>query len=354
MKTPLRMVIAGLVLFLAVTTAVSWLVYATLERDVGGTTAAYSADFTDVFGLREGDDVRMAGVRVGRVRTIELLPDSKARVNFDVLSDQELRGDTEAAIFYQNVVGQRYVDLRLGTNGDSRRLPAGSVIPVERTVASFDVGKVLNGYQPLFATIDPKAADQISAAAIQALQGDSTAWATLIDQTGKLSETFAGRDALLADMIAGLDRVFATLAGQNANLDQVLVDTRDMVSTLNARRPELIASMGSLSRVTRQLAAITDEVDPPLQEMIRRQPGFASHLVGIEPQLAFAGANLPALLKGLARVTNEGAYANIYTCDLNALGFFPGLNDVIPIIVDAATPGNKAQHTPRCRNMSNG
>ncbi|MGH3644668.1 MAG: mammalian cell entry protein, partial [Mycobacterium sp.] len=55
-----------------------------------------------------------------------------------------------------------------------------------------------------------------------------------------------------------------------------------------------------------------------------------------------------------ARLTNEGAYASAYACDLNATGFFPGLNDVVPIIVDAATPGNKAWYTPRCRNMGNG
>jgi phospholipid/cholesterol/gamma-HCH transport system substrate-binding protein len=39
-------------------------------------------------------------------------------------------------------------------------------------------------------------------------------------------------------------------------------------------------------------------------------------------------------------------------CDANFLGFFPGLNDVVPIIVNAATPGNKAQFTPRCRNTA--
>ena len=71
-------------------------------------------------------------------------------------------------------------------------------------------------------------------------------------------------------------------------------------------------------------------------------------------QLAFTGANLPLLLKALARMTNEGAYGNTYSCDLNATGFFPGLNDVTPIIVNAATPGNKAQYSPRCRNMANG
>jgi len=344
----------GLAAFLVVTSVMSYLVYSTLEREVSGATTAYSAEFTDVFGLRDGDDVRMAGVRVGRVMNIDLLPDSRAKVNFELQNDQKLLGNTEASILYQNIVGQRYVDLHLGETGDPTPLPAGIVIPVDRTVPSFDVGVVLNGYEPLFATIDPKAADQISSAAINALQGDSASWATLVDQTGKLTDTFAGRDQLLGDMITGLDRVFGTLASQNDNLDKTLANTRQMVSTFNARRPELLDSMGSLSRVVRQLSAVTSEVNPSLQALITREPGFAAHLVTIEPQLAFAGANLPNMLKGIANVTGEGAYINAYSCDFNIFGFYPGLNDATPIIVDAATPGNRAKHTPKCRNVGNG
>ena len=155
-------------------------------------------------------------------------------------------------------------------------------------------------------------------------------------------------------MITGLDRVFGTLAQQNDNMEKTLSNAQEMVGTFNARRPELVSSMGSLSRVVTQLSAVTNEVNPALQELITREPGFAAHLVSVEPQLAFAGANLPKMLKGLARITNEGSYLNIYVCDLNALAFFPGLNDVTPIVVNAATPGNNAKHTPKCRNMANG
>lgn len=347
----------GLALFLVVTSVMTWLVYATLQRQVTGETTEYAAEFTDVFGLREGDDVRMAGVRVGRVSKIELggeLGAKTARVDFALQNDQKIQGNTEASILYQNIVGQRYLDLRLGKVGDSATLPGGSVIPVERTVPSFDVGIVLNGYEPLFATIDPKAADQISKAAVEALSGDTAAWATLVDKSGKLTETIAGRDELLGDMITGMDRLFGTLSQQNGNIEQTLNNAKQMVVSLNARRPELVSSMGSLSRVVRQLGAVTNEVNPALQALITREPGFAAHLVTIEPQLAFMGANLPKLLKGIARVSQDGAYLNVYTCDLNALGFWPGLNDVTPVVVNAATPGNQAQHTPKCRSMANG
>ncbi len=348
-----RGALVGLSLFMVVAVALTWLVYVTLRRDIGGRTAPYAAMFSDVFGLREGDDVRMAGVRVGRVQKIELQGD-QAKVSFVVQSDQQVLGTTVASVTYQNIVGQRYLGLSLGSIGDPGPLPPGSVIPVGQTDPSFDVGTLLNGYEPLFSVLNPRDADNLTKGVLQSLQGDQAAITTLVEQTSALTEAFAGPDQVLGNVITSLGKVMTSLAAQNANLDDVLAQTRTMVSTFDERRSELVASTGSISRVMQQLSVITDEIYPPLNELVVRQPGFTQHLVGIEPQLAFAGANLPLLLKGFARITNEGAFANAYACDLNPSGFFPGFNDVVPIVVNAATPGNQAWHTPRCRNMADG
>jgi phospholipid/cholesterol/gamma-HCH transport system substrate-binding protein len=343
----------GLSLFMVVAVTLTWLVYITLRRDVAGQTVPYAAVFSDVFGLREGDDVRMAGVRVGRVEKIELQGDL-AKVSFVVQSDQQLLGSTVASVTYQNIVGQRYLGLSLGNIGEPGPLKPGSTIPIERTDPSFDVGAMLNGFEPLFSVLNPRDADNLTKGVIQSLEGDDAAIVGLVDQTSRLTESFAGRDEELGEVITDLNVVVDNLARHNDSLDEIISQTRDAVSTFDARRPELVSSMGSISRVVRQLSTIADEVHPALNELVLREPGFAEHMAGIEPQLAFTGANLPLLLKGFARITNEGAYANAYACDLNATGFFPGLNDVVPIIVDAATPGNKAWYTPRCRNMGNG
>ncbi|MDH6199016.1 phospholipid/cholesterol/gamma-HCH transport system substrate-binding protein [Mycobacterium frederiksbergense] len=348
-----RGALIGLSLFMVVSVTLTWLVYVTLRRDVVGKTVPYAALFSDVFGLREGDDVRMAGVRVGRVEKIEL-QGPLAKVSFVVQSDQQMLGRTVASVTYQNIVGQRYLGLSLGNLGDPGPLPAGSVIPVERTDPSFDVGTLLNGYEPLFSVLNPRDADNLTKGVISSLQGDNASIVALVDQTAQLTESFAGRDQELGAVIGNLNAVAQNLARHNDSLDEVITQARGMVATFDARRPEMVQSMGSISRVVRQLSTITDEVYPPLNQLVTRQPGFAAHMVGIEPQLAFAGANLPLLLKGFARMTNEGAYVSAYVCDLNLTGFFPGLNDVVPIIVDAATPGNKAAHSPRCRNMANG
>jgi phospholipid/cholesterol/gamma-HCH transport system substrate-binding protein len=343
----------GLSLFMIGAVTLTWLVYVTLRRDVAGPTTTYAAVFSDVYGLREGDDVRMAGVRVGRVKSVDL-QGQHAEVAFVVQNDQHVFGNTAASVTYQNIVGQRYLQLSLGAGTDTRILPAGSVIPLQRTEPSFDVGTLLNGYEPLFSVLNPHEADNLTKGVLQSLQGDDASIATLIGQTSTLTDAFAGRDQALGTMITSLNKVMINLDQQNTNLDKAITQTHDIIGDFDRRRPALVAATGSLARVLRRLSAISDTVTPALNDIVTRQPGFSKHMVTIEPQLAFTGDNLPLLLKGLARITNEGAFANAYACDLNATGFFPGFNDVVPIIVNAATPGNKAWHTPRCRNMADG
>ncbi|CAM2912547.1 mammalian cell entry protein [Mycobacterium intermedium] len=353
MQLRFRAPLIGLTLFMVVAMTLTWLVYVSLRRDVAGTTASYSAMFTDVYGLRDGDDVRMAGVRVGRVEKVAL-EGKLAKVSFVVQTDQHLYGNTVASVTYQNIVGQRYLGLSLGKEGDRKQLAPGSVIPLERTEPSFDVTALLNGYEPLFSLLNPRDADNLTKGVLASLQGDTSSLATLISQTSTLTETFAGRDQALGDVITNLNKVVVNLAAQNANLDGVLTQTRDVVAALDQRRPELVSSMGAMSRLLTHLSKAARDDYPALRAFIDRRPGATRHLLDIEPQVAFLGDNLPLLLKGLVRIANQGAYGNAYACDVNIFGFFPGLNDVTPIIINAATPGNKAKHTPKCRPMGGG
>lgn len=81
--TAARGPLIGLAVFLVIATALTWLVYVTLRRDVKGATVSYGRCSPMSSGLREGDDVRIAGVRVGRVQHIELVG-TTAKVSFAV------------------------------------------------------------------------------------------------------------------------------------------------------------------------------------------------------------------------------------------------------------------------------
>ncbi|MGE2689435.1 MCE family protein [Mycolicibacterium pulveris] len=344
-----RGALIGFASFLVVALVLTILVYGTLRRDPDGPTDRYSALFTDVTGLRGGDDVRVAGVRVGRVDAV-ILNGDVAQVTFQIDSGQSIYPDTIASVMYQNIVGQRYLALsRDRSNDPAPRLPPGSQIPLERTEPSFDIGALLNGFEPLFTLLDSTQVDRLTTAMIDAFQGDSVDVAHFVAQTAELTATFAGPDELLGDLIDNLDTVVGDLATQDANLDGVITSAHTMVSELNHRRDNLIASAGSLNRTAGRIAAIGEAVYPQMSELLHREPGFVQHVAGMPDQLAFLGSNTPLLLKGLARMSGDGAYGNAYGCSVNLMGFFPGLTELVPKIVELASPGNDVKYSQKCR-----
>ncbi|MCM6772568.1 MCE family protein [Nocardia sp. CDC159] len=333
--------------FLAVCLTLTWTIFVTLRRDVSGPTTSYAAVFTDVAGLRAGSDVRMAGVRVGRVDAVEL-DGALARVRFRVQRDQPVYGNTRAAVVYQNLVGQRYLGLSLADYGRPERLPGGSVIPVEHTEPSFDVTALLNGFEPLFTLLDPANRGNLSTALIEALQGDTHAITTLIAETSRLAQTLAGPDDLLGRVITGLDGVAATMAAQGRHLEHTLTQVRTVVAGLTERRAQLVSSVGSISAVLQRVSAVLTGVAPDLEQLLGRQPGFLATLLANPDGLATIGANLPAVFKGLARITGDSTAMSAQACDFNfTIADF--LRPIIPSIVDASTPGGQRKYSPMCR-----
>ncbi|KAA0077424.1 MCE family protein [Mycolicibacterium sp. P9-64] len=348
-----RRALVGLALFMAFSVTVTWAVFATLGRGISGPTTTYSAIFTDVSGLSPGDDVRVAGVRVGRVDAVDLAgtsPKATARVTFRVQREQQLYTNTVAAVTYQNVIGQRYLGLAQGP-GEQRKLPDGGIIPEEHTNPSFDISYMLNGFEPLFTQLDPEQVDNLTNAIINAFQGDSGSVLTLTTQASTLSATLAGPDQVLGDLIQNLNELVATLAKQNANLETMLNQSQSLMAELASRRDGLVSSGGSITSTVQRMAEIVGAITPDLTQTIEREPGFLSHgLRDGRQRFAYMAANTPLLMKGLARITQEGSYLNAYACDID-ISLWRGLRDWFRAFVVAATPGNgnEVWHSPICR-----
>ncbi|PKV82131.1 MlaD family protein [Nocardia fluminea] len=342
-----RRSLIGLSLFLAVSLGLIWVTFVTLHRGVDGTTRTYSAIFSDVTGLRVGDDVRMAGVRVGRVDTIALVG-NRAEVRFRVEEQQKVFGNTKASITYQNVIGQRYLGLSLADFGQPQELVPGGEIPLEHTEPSFDISVLLNGFEPLFGGLDPKQVDNVTGALITALQGDNTSLVLLIAQISTLAESVAGPDQVLGAVITNLSQVVGDLAAHSGSVSTLLTQSRSIIDGLSRHRDELMGSLTTVASVTGRLATVVDDVRPQLNEFLTREPGFTRHFEENKDGFAYLGFNLPALLKGLARVSQDGSFLNTYLCNMGVT-FLPALATLVPTIVGLASPTGTIQQSPICR-----
>ncbi|MCP2276680.1 MCE family protein [Nocardia amikacinitolerans] len=312
----------GFGIFAIVSILVTVVVWNTLARVVAGDTKTYSATFTDVLGLREGDDVRMAGVRVGKVEKIELARDDRtkksvANVTFIVQSDQTIYDDTKALVRYQNLIGQRYVALAPGEASNPAPLKDKASIPLERTEPSFDVSGLLNGFQPLFQVLQPEQVNRLSETFIQALQGDGVSLSSFIVQAAQLATDFQRRDAILSDVIANLSGVMAGLAKRGDELETLVTQTRALIGGLYEQGQSLLASTEQIASATTSLVGMVGNIQPRLQTAQNSTSAALTLLLDNGAKLDQAAIDLPHVLSAAGRHTSEGAYANAYLCGLD-------------------------------------
>lgn len=313
----IRKPLIGFSLFAIVSILVTVLVWNTLGRSVEGQTKTYSAVFTDALGLKEGDDVRMAGVRVGKIDKIELGDSNNAKVSFVVQDEQTLFGNTKALVRYQNLIGQRYLALAPGKGGDASELPAKSTIPVDRTEPSFDISALLNGFQPLFQVLDPQQVNRLSETFVLALQGDRVSLSSFITQAATLASDFQRRDAILSDVITNLSGIMSGLAKRGDELETLITQTRSLVGGLYDQGQSLQQSTVQIADATTSLVDMVGTIEPKLATVQNSTSDALSLLLSNGAKLDQAAVDLPAILADAGRFTSEGAYANAYICELD-------------------------------------
>ncbi|MCX4096485.1 MCE family protein [Nocardia sp. alder85J] len=318
----IRKPLIGFGLFAIVSVLVIAVVWNTLARSVSGATSSYSATFTDVLGLRVNDDVRMAGVRVGKVEKIELGHDAKAgrtvaKVTFVVQRDQTLYGTTKALVRYQNLIGQRYLALDPGDKGPATPLHDKGSIPIDHTEPSFDISGLLNGFQPLFQVLNPQQVNDLSTTLIQALQGDGVSLSAFITQAAALATDFQRRDAILTDVITNLSGVMAGLAKRGDELETLVTQTRALIGGLYEQGQSLQQSTVQIADATGALVTMVGGIRSKLADTQNATTDALTLLLANGAKLDQAAIDLPSILSDAGRFTSEGAYANAYICRLD-------------------------------------
>lgn len=313
----IRRPLIGFSIFAIAALIATWVMWGTLQRGVQGGTVHYTATFSNVLGLHVGDDVRITGVRVGRVESIELDKHNNAEVGFIVQSDQQLFGNTKALVRYQNLIGQRYVALDTDGTGNTKPLKAGATIPIDHTEPSFDISLLLGGFQPLFQMLQPAQVNQLSDSLIQALQGNGVSLSAFITQAAGVATEFQQRDAIIGDVITNLSGVMAGLSNRGTELQTLIGQTKALVAGLYAQGKSLQHSTEAIADATSALVGMVGEAEPKLTAAQNSTKQALALLIGDGAKLDRAAVELPPVLTGIARWTSQGGYATNYTCSLD-------------------------------------
>ncbi|MER6427939.1 MCE family protein [Streptomyces sp900105245] len=316
-------------LFALVTIAATALLAATIVNVSLTSKETYHAVFTDVTGLETGDDIRVAGVRVGEVEGIRIKDRTLAEVTFTVSAERPLLAGTRAVVRYRNLVGQRYIALTEGPGDGTTRLRPGGTIPLSRTRPALDLNALLNGFKPLFAALSPSDVNQLATEIVRTLQGEGGTVNSLLAHTASLTSTLADRDKLIGSVIDKLNTVLETLDKRGSRFSGLLTQLRRVVSGLSADRKPIGESLVSIGDLTDVTSGLLKDARPPLKDDIGGIGDLTGTLNRNENTVEGVLKRLPNKLEKLTGTASYGSWFNFYLCDFDGRIVLPKTRQVI-------------------------
>lgn len=279
----------------------------------GGST--YRAEFAEAGGLRANDEVRIAGVRVGKVTDIALV-DDHVEVSFTVDSDSAFGTASGAAIRVKTLLGDMFLAVQPVGAG---QLEAGSTIPLDRTTSPYDVVQAFEGLADTAGDIDT---DQLAASlttladltrdtpeefrsALQGVSALSTNIAdkndqitTLLQNLQQVSTVLAERDDDIVTLMKDADVLFQALIDRRDDIHRLLISTStlstNLTSLVDKSRADLAPALTHLDNVVQVLNKNEDNLDNGLRLLAPFYRVFANTL-GTGPWFDTYIQNIPPL-----------------------------------------------------------
>lgn len=316
-----------LMVFAVITIAATSLLAETLGSLgwTGGTR--YTAEFKDVTGLLPGDDIRIAGVRVGQVKDISLVRRRIAKVSFTVDADTPLPTTTQAKIRYRNLVGQRYISLTQGA-GSGGTMHAGDMIPMSRTAPALDLTALFNGFQPLFEGLSADDINKFSYEIIQVLQGEGGTVNDLLTHTASLTNTLADKDQVIGEVINNLNQVLEVLNTRDAKLSDLIGSLQSFVSGLSAERETIGGSLSNIADLANATSGLVTDARPAVKDDVASLRSLATTLNANTSVIEGTLARLPVRTAALTRTASYGSWFNFYMCNFDGTLGVPGIGSV--------------------------
>jgi phospholipid/cholesterol/gamma-HCH transport system substrate-binding protein len=331
-----------LAIFALVTITATTLLAVTIANVQLGAASTYSARFSDVTALNPGDDIRIAGVRVGQVESISIADRRQAEVSFTLDGDRKLPASVTATIKYRNLVGQRYIALDQGTGDPNAVLPPGGVIPLAHTHPALDLTVLFNGFKPLFQALSPDDVNKLSYEIIQVLQGEGGTIDSLLAHTASLTSTIAGKDQVIGQVVDNLNSVLDTVNSRGDELGTLITTIQQLVSGLAEDRKPIGDSIAALGDLTTTTAGLLDQSRQPLKDDIAALGQVSANLANNGDVVDRELQKLPNKLATIGRTATYGSWFNFFLCEGSGKVAVPPL---VPPINVTALPVTE----PRCR-----
>nr|WP_243770230.1 MCE family protein [Amycolatopsis acidicola] len=275
----------------------------------GGTV--YTAYFTEAAGLRTGDEVRVAGVKVGKVTAMALEKD-QIKVSLKVRGTWV--GDrSTASIEIKTLLGEKYVALHPA--GDGAQDPD-QAIPKTRTQAPFDVTDAVNQLTSTVGELDPGRLAQSFQTIADTFRTSPQPVHDALNGLESLATTISSRDSQLAQLLANTSQVSRTVADRDGQLRQLLSDGDSLLQELQSRREAVHSLLTGAQNMAAQLSGLVTDNQATLTPALTELNSVTTLLQRNQDNLSQGIANLAPFVRVFGNSVGNGRWLDSYFCGL--------------------------------------
>jgi phospholipid/cholesterol/gamma-HCH transport system substrate-binding protein len=284
----------------------------------GGTT--YNALFTESAGLSSGNEVRVAGVTVGKVTGVSL-DGNRVRVSFRVKGVWV--GDASTvSIQIKTVLGDKY--LALDPLGAATQDP-GQVIPASRTAAPIDVTQAFQQLGSTVGQLDTTKLAQGLEAIASTFRNTPPYVHKALTGLSALSQIIASKDVQLAKLFAGTRQITASLASQTSQFQALLGDGNLLLTELQQRQQAISSMLTGTEALSSQLSGLVHDnqaqLTPTLRSLNQVTTVLAQNQANLTKALALAGP----YYRLLGNALGNGRWFDVYLCGLIPKSYAPNV-----------------------------
>ncbi|MBV8928855.1 MAG: MCE family protein, partial [Mycobacteriaceae bacterium] len=251
----------------------------------------------------------------GTVKNLSLRPDNTVDVAFNVDKRYQMYTSTRAVIRYENLVGDRYLEITSGP-GELRKLSAGGTIDKNHTQAALDLDALLGGLRPVLKGLSGEKINQVSNAIIELLQGQGGALSDLLANTGSFTQALADRYQVVSEVIHNLNDVLGTVDAKSAQFDASVDQLQKLITGLAQGRDAIAGAIPPLASAETDLTEMLKASRRPIQGVIENVRPLATELDNRKAEVNKVIEPLAENYLRLNALGAYGAYFNIFYCSV--------------------------------------
>jgi phospholipid/cholesterol/gamma-HCH transport system substrate-binding protein len=277
-----------------------------------------SAALSEAGGLKPGDDVRIAGVKVGKITSVDL-EKAHVRVDFTVSRSTALGSQTGAAVRIKTILGQKFLALDPAGKG---RLD--QEIPLSRTTAAFDVVDAFSDLAKTAENIDTNQLATSLDTIANTFRDSPKDVRAAVDGLGRLSRTVASRDDKLRSLLDHAHGVTGVLSARNAEIVSLLADGDLLLQELRKRRADIHTLLVNTATLADQLTGLVRDNRAAVRPALLHLKNVLAVLETNQGNLDSSIRLLAPFVRVFANTTGNGRWFDTYIQNLVPVPGGPG------------------------------